>query len=703
MKQIILLYLIIFSIFISCEKENQPPTCNISIPNDGAKILRGEKVTISVNANDPDGTIEGVRIYIAGKSYEATNTNPYSLEWDTKDESVGDIEIKALAVDDGLLEAESEISVTIEIKEASVLTKEVTDITHNSAMCAGDVTDNGGSKVRERGICWGTNSNPTKSDNKKTAGTGLGEFSVELSELESDTTYYYRAYAVNEKDVTYGEEKSFSTNIEIILATVETNDVENIDESSATINGNIISNGNGTITTRGFYWSNSDSSPDENDNIEIVQGSLGAFNFNITGLEPNTKYYYRCFAKNEKGETKGTTKNFTTLAAFPSVETYDATMISVETAVLNGEITEDGNTTITSRGFYWSNTNVEPDESNNVEKIYGKVGTIEKSLRYLEENTQYHYRTFATNKRGTAMGTVKTFLTASNTTPILNTSEPTNISSCSATLNGVIDSDGGLKITERGFYLSNSNTSPDENDMVIIRYGTIGNLSHSIFSLEQNETYYYRIFATNSIGTALGEVESFRTNEYTYVEGELLDIRDNKTYKTVKIGGQVWMAENLACYAGKDIIDWDYNDENKFSKYGRLYPWEVAKNICPDGWHLPSDSEWEQLAKTISTLKGPYSKQGERGDWLEVGKHLKARTGWPKRNGTDDFNFKALPGGFLGDLGFDYFIGSDGYWWSSTESSQSEAWCRWLSDLGFTFMRLHYPKHYYFSVRCVKN
>ena len=128
------------------------------------------------------------------------------------------------------------------------------------------------------------------------------------------------------------------------------------------------------------------------------------------------------------------------------------------------------------------------------------------------------------------------------------------------------------------------------------------------------------------------------------VEKEALnESRDGKRYKWVKIGEQIWMAENLAYYVGAGC--WAYNDdENNAVKYGRLYTWEAAKRACPSGWHLPIDAEWEQLAQYISTQKGPYNKIKD--DWEDVGMHLKATSGWNNNgNGTDDFGFWVLPGG----------------------------------------------------------
>jgi len=137
------------------------------------------------------------------------------------------------------------------------------------------------------------------------------------------------------------------------------------------------------------------------------------------------------------------------------------------------------------------------------------------------------------------------------------------------------------------------------------------------------------------------------------VSNSFEDPRDKKVYKTVTIGKQVWMAENLAFNAkGSKCYD---NDPANCQKYGRLYDWETAKKVCPTGWHLPDDDEWLELVKSV-------------GGEAIAGKKLKAKEGWngTSGNGTDDYNFAALPGG-LCDYSDGYFggVGNRGLWWST--------------------------------------
>jgi uncharacterized protein (TIGR02145 family) len=138
------------------------------------------------------------------------------------------------------------------------------------------------------------------------------------------------------------------------------------------------------------------------------------------------------------------------------------------------------------------------------------------------------------------------------------------------------------------------------------------------------------------------------------LENTFTDPRDGKVYRTVKIGSQVWMAENLNYNAPGSVCY--NNDPRNGEKYGRLYDWETAKKACPPGWHLPSDKEWNVL---INFAGG--SGVG--------GKHLKAKNDWndyngKSGNGTDIYGFAALPGG--GGNRF-YCVGGTGCWWSASK------------------------------------
>jgi len=157
------------------------------------------------------------------------------------------------------------------------------------------------------------------------------------------------------------------------------------------------------------------------------------------------------------------------------------------------------------------------------------------------------------------------------------------------------------------------------------------------------------------------------------------DSRDNKSYRTVVIGTQTWMAENLNFNANGSIC-YDNNSSN-CNRYGRLYSWAAAmgfelncnsrscesevqdehRGVCPEGWHIPSHAEWTTLADYANSI---------------VGTRLKSTSGWNTGGyyipGTDDFGFSALPGGYAWEGDFKD-VGTFGGWWSATEDAASRA------------------------------
>jgi uncharacterized protein (TIGR02145 family) len=180
------------------------------------------------------------------------------------------------------------------------------------------------------------------------------------------------------------------------------------------------------------------------------------------------------------------------------------------------------------------------------------------------------------------------------------------------------------------------------------------------------------------------------------------DPRDGQVYRTVKIGSQVWMAENLNYDAeGSKCYD---KDPKNAEKYGRLYDWETAKKVCPPGWHLPSNDEWDKLyrfADGTSGTESPYKSE-------TAGKYLKAKSGWndcegKSGNGEDKFGFSALPGGYGYSGGNFINVGDYGDWWSSQEFNSNIAYNR---DMYYNFEYAAYDsddKSYLFSVRCVQD
>jgi uncharacterized protein (TIGR02145 family) len=172
------------------------------------------------------------------------------------------------------------------------------------------------------------------------------------------------------------------------------------------------------------------------------------------------------------------------------------------------------------------------------------------------------------------------------------------------------------------------------------------------------------------------------------------DERDGQTYKALRIGNQIWMAENLNYDAGQG--SWVYeNDKSNARKYGKLYNWEIAKNLSPEGWHIPSYDEWLELKDYIRD-------QGYKS--MKEGKALKSEVGWDEFEdqtvmGTDEFGFAALPGGYRGRDGQFMDLGRKGYWWTSTNYVNN---CILSSENAYLTLSF-YDSTDAFSIRCIKD
>jgi len=159
-------------------------------------------------------------------------------------------------------------------------------------------------------------------------------------------------------------------------------------------------------------------------------------------------------------------------------------------------------------------------------------------------------------------------------------------------------------------------------------------------------------------------------------------------YKTVKIGDLLWTAQNLN-YEPSNGNSWCNN--TNCNKYGRLYDWKTAMSVCPSGYHLPTQQEWNNLVATA-------------GGKDVAGRKLKAISGWNENGGgTDDFGFSALPGGGRQSEGVFNDVGDNGRWWTATEYSGSLAYYR---SMYYNYDRVgedYYGKSRGYSVRCVAN
>lgn len=193
-----------------------------------------------------------------------------------------------------------------------VITWEVTSVTDTTAMCGGNVTDDGGTEVTGRGVCWSTFPDPTEYDDFTEDGTGTGEFSSSLTGLTCNTTYYVRAYATTAVGTAYGDQKTFTTEAcPIFPPEVLTIAAYDISDSAAISGGNVVSDGGAPVTARGVCWSTRPHPLPDSSHTEDGPGP-GTFTSHLTDLKHLTTYYYRAYATNTEGTAFGDEFEFST-------------------------------------------------------------------------------------------------------------------------------------------------------------------------------------------------------------------------------------------------------------------------------------------------------------------------------------------------------------------------------------------------------
>jgi uncharacterized protein (TIGR02145 family) len=281
--------------------------------------------------------------------------------------------------------------------------------------------------------------------------------------------------------------------------------------------------------------------------------------------------------------------------------------------------------------------------------------------------------------------------------PTVTTDLVTDISSTSAICKGNVLSDGGYQTVNRGIYWSNIITLPGHNDDYKWEGWGTGSFSCLMDYLIPGTTYYVRAYAINTAGTNYGKVIQFSTTgslvgdivfNQNLMYGLLTDIVGN-AYKTIKIGTQTWMAENLKTTKYNDGTDipnitsrtewinlstpgycWYLNDSNKYKNiYGALYNWYVLNTgkVCPAGWHVPSNLEWTTLTTYLGGDRVADSKLKETGTthWINTYTEVINSSGFTALPGGNCWGVITEPLTYFGDLGY------AGHFWSTSEYHDS--------------------------------
>jgi len=610
-----------------------------------------------------------------------------------------------------------------------VLTSEVSDVTLYTAVCGGTIEADSGLTVTTRGICWDTINEFNIDDclNKTINGDSLGVFTSNITELEEGKDYFVKAYATNEKGTGYGDTKTFST-IPLSVPQVTTSNISDITTISAVGGGEVINNGNGTVTVRGICWSTYDNVSLENYDGKTENGTgPGSFISNLTDLTDGTIYYVIAYAINEKGTGYGEVKSFQTIAiGAPTVITSDVTDITTISAQCGGNVTNSGNGTISARGVCWNTTgNPTLDNCDDYTVDGNGLGNYSSYLTGLLANTEYYISAYATNEEGTAYGNIELFNTLIALS-IVTTTDVINITSNSAQCGGTVISNGNGTVTSRGICWNTLSNPSLQNCLGYTTDGSgLGNYISYITGLDEGTIYYVAAYATNEEGTNYGDVKSFETIDYSPCDGQSFINYLGQVYEIIEISYQCWMAENLNVgtringvdeQTNNSIIEkYCYNDDtDNCDEYGGLYQWnemmqyttaQGAQGICPDCWHIPTDDEWKILEGTVDSQYPVGDPEWDGTGWrgFDAGYNLKSENGWNYGgNGSDAFGFSALPGGYRDYYGYFRYEKEGAFFWPSTESGAS-AWYRDLNFSGGGVGRSNDYRVYGLSVRCVKD
>lgn len=399
----------------------------------------------------------------------------------------------------------------------------------------------------------------------------------------------------------------------------------------------------------------------------------------------------------------------------PELTTAAISEIGLTSAVSGGTIVTDGGAEITEKGVCWS-TSVSPTIAGSRTSNGTGTANFVSNMAGLSEGTTYYVRAYATNEVGTAYGNELTFTTSQVTGAVLTTTEVTNVTSTTAVAGGNITDAGGGTIIARGICWGTAPNPTITTASKTINGAGTGTFTGNLTELTDGTTYYYRAYATNSSGTTYGQEFNFIT--------PVTDAAGNM-YKTVVIGSKVWMAENLKVTKLNDntdityapeAVDWIvltgagycwYNNDPDFNKptYGALYNWYAAStsNICPVGWHVPTDAEYNAMEVALGLPQSDVDIWGWRG--TDHGSKMKSTSGWnSSENGTNTSGFTAVPGGYR------YY--SDGtyqgqntyeYFWTATQHDADRGWYRLLEGNKTNVYKASGDKRAGKAIRCIKD
>ena len=510
----------------------------------------------------------------------------------------------------------------------SVTTSAITSVTSNSAICGGNISDDGGSAVTARGVCWSTNPSPDIADDKTNDGSGTGSFNSSLTSLSAGTAYYVRAYATNGAGTAYGEEETFTT--DCVAPTATTGSATGITTGSASLNGTVNASGFSTVVTFEYGTTTGYGNTVTANQSPVSGSALTNVGAAISSLSPNTTYHFRVKAENCGGTVYGSDQTFITPCVKPTATTSSASNIAFSTAVLNGIV--NANSFSTEIIFEYGLTTAYGSTKIAAQSpLSGSLNTsVSCNISSLVPNTTYHFRVKAENCGGVVYGLDQTFTTDCRMASA-SIAGAALITDVSTSLTGYVSPYNSSTVVtfEYGTTLSYGSSVTASNSPY---NGTSSSyVTAQVSGLVRSTTYHYRMKAVNCGGTSYSADGTFTTTfcppslTVTHTAGNVAPVDRSTTYyveETNLTGSyKCWITKNLGAYStASSATDsredragwyWQFNKKQGYkhdgstrtpatswiSSINEASDWTSTNDPCRillgTGWHIPTMAEWE--------------------------------------------------------------------------------------------------------------
>jgi uncharacterized protein (TIGR02145 family) len=462
------------------------------------------------------------------------------------------------------------------VQATLIETSSVTDIRDTTAICWGKIINEGSDGVKEYGIAvdnieWKALSTIAKADS----------FSVQLRGLNYGHEYIYRAYAITNRGTKiYGKEKTFTTLAPPMGFYIS------IKESSITAHSVVIAFSDAEkFQDWGVHYNPSGGAVNSG-NPKI--SANGKDSIILTDLLPVTEYSILPYVVDKNNlQGYGYRTDFMTKPGMPTVQLNEASNVTALGATMSFEISTLGRS-IKDCGLRYS---TDQQDWTDTFISYPNQAIVTFNLTDLFSSTHYYVQAYVEDWGGLVVYSETKEITTLDGLSAMVTPTVTALTSYKVQMEGNIINEINQSIIEYGFCWSTTSGSAvaDGNNRIAINTGNIDSFNTIVYRCATGTTYYIRSYAKNTKEIIYSEEVILNVPSVQY--GSMADPRDEKTYKTVMIGTQEWMAENL-----------DYAISSPYSKTDG-YTTRVYRSInaCPTGWHVPSQEEFNIMIQEIGS------------------------------------------------------------------------------------------------------